>query len=197
MEKWYKIALILVVTMQMTIHLESQEYLFDFGEVIPLNSVLSGDEGAHAEPIKWFNVNTEKKTWELRDSILVNYGHPLGVVRSGRQFENYILHVEWMHIEPGGNSGIFMWSDAVPQKNRLPNGVEVQMLELDYVTLSPVLPTRSHPEAIGMGWVKFQQMIADYALPVFALGGMRIEYLELAWQHGAHGIALQREVWST
>ena len=60
----------------------------------------------------------------------------IGVMRSDRQYENFILHIEWKHIEPGGNSGVFVWSDAKPgEKNRLPNGVEVQMLELDWVNL--------------------------------------------------------------
>lgn len=74
--------------------------------------------------------------------------------------------------------------------------VHASLLGLDYVSLSPVLPTRSHPEASGMGWYQFQQLIENYPLPVFALGGMRQEHLAQAWQHGAHGIAMQREVWS-
>lgn len=72
---------------------------------------------------------------------------------------------------------------------------QAALLGLDYVTLSPVLPTRSHPEASGMGWQQFQRLIQDYSLPVFALGGMRADLLATAWQHGAHGIAMQREVW--
>jgi hypothetical protein len=58
-------------------------------------------------------------------------------MRSEKQYENFILHIEWMHTEPGGNSGVFVWSDAQPNpKTRLPNGVEVQMLELDWVNLN-------------------------------------------------------------
>ena len=38
-------------------------------------------------------------------------------------------------MEPGGNSGIFAWSDAKPFGNRLPKGLEIQMLELDWVKL--------------------------------------------------------------
>jgi len=36
-------------------------------------------------------------------------------------------------MEAGGNSGTFVWSKAEPGENRLPDGVEVQMLELDWV----------------------------------------------------------------
>jgi hypothetical protein len=54
-------------------------------------------------------------------------------MRSDRQYENFILQIEWRHMEPGGNSGVFLWCDAIPEGNRLPKGMEVQMLELDWV----------------------------------------------------------------
>lgn len=69
-------------------------------------------------------------------------------------------------------------------------------LGLDYVMLSPVQPTSSHPGVDHLGWDRFGQMVADYPLPVYALGGMGLKDLSLARMHGAHGIALQREIWS-
>src|SRR5215475_5109070 len=84
----------------------------------------------------WVNVNTSGDTWSVRDGVLVCSGHPIGVMRTDKQYENFVLHIEWKHIEPGGNSGVFVWSDANPnERTRLPNGVEVQMLELDWVNL--------------------------------------------------------------
>ena len=51
--------------------------------------------------------------------------------------ENFVLHIEWMHLEAGGNSGVFVWSAAQPNpESRLPDGVEVQMLELDWPKLN-------------------------------------------------------------
>lgn len=136
----------------------AQDFLFEFGEVVPLNQVLEEGTSPSPEPIRWYNVNTEIDTWEHQDSILVCHGLPIGVIRSGRQFENYILHVEWRHMEPGGNSGMFMWSSAVPGENRLPDGVEVQMLELDWVNLNirngekpPIAYV--HGELFGVGGV--------------------------------------------
>ncbi|MBU3737029.1 MAG: Nudix family hydrolase, partial [Methylobacterium sp.] len=70
-------------------------------------------------------------------------------------------------------------------------------LDLDFVVLSPVLPTRSHPEAAPLGWERFAALIADCPLPVYALGGMQPAHLETAWRHGAHGIAMQRAVWGS
>jgi hypothetical protein len=80
-------------------------------------------------------------------------------MRSEGQFENFLLHIEWKHTEPGGNSGVFVWSDAIPdEKSRLPNGVEVQMLELDWVKLNTrdgVVPPDAyvHGELFGVGGV--------------------------------------------
>jgi hypothetical protein len=85
----------------------------------------------------WVNVNTDKDTWRVRDGLLVCSGHPIGVMRTDRQYENFVLHIEWMHMEAGGNSGTFLWADGtVPEGNRLPRGVEVQMLELEWPNLN-------------------------------------------------------------
>ena len=65
-------------------------------------------------------------------------------------------------------------------------------LDIDFVVLSPVMPTASHPDAAGMGWGTFGQFVEHLTIPVYALGGMRPEMLETAKAHGAHGIALMR-----
>jgi Domain of Unknown Function (DUF1080) len=81
----------------------------------------------------WVDVNTSKDTWTVRDGILICSGHPIGVMRSEKQYENFLLHIEWCHMEAGGNSGVFIWSDATPAPRRpLPKGLEVQMLELQW-----------------------------------------------------------------
>ncbi|HWQ54778.1 MAG TPA: DUF1080 domain-containing protein [Bryobacteraceae bacterium] len=107
----------------------------------------------------WVNVNTAPDTWSVKDGVIVCKGRPIGVMRSEKQYENFILHIEWKHIEPGGNSGVFLWSNAVPgEKDRLPNGLEVQMLELDWVKLNkrdggtpPIAYV--HGELFGVGGV--------------------------------------------
>lgn len=88
-----------------------------------------------------------------------------------------------------------MWVGAsCHDRNELEQAVR---LELDFVTLSPVLPTHSHPQAASMGWMQFADLIRDYPLPVFAMGGMQTDILPVARMHGAHGIAMQRGAWST
>jgi hypothetical protein len=107
----------------------------------------------------WVNVNTDPDTWTVRDGVLVCSGQPIGVMRSEKQYENFVLHIEWMHMDPGGNSGVFVWSNAQPGENRLPDGIEVQMLELDWVKLNtregktpPIAYV--HGEVFGVGGVE-------------------------------------------
>lgn len=116
---------------------QNENFEFEFGTSTTLENTLSGETDEDAT-IKWINVNTVKKGWTVNeDGILVNLGLPIGVVRSEKQYENFILHVEWMHMEPGGNSGVFAWSGANPPSDSpLPDGVEIQMLELDWVNIN-------------------------------------------------------------
>lgn len=81
----------------------------------------------------WVDVNTSKETWSVKDGMIICTGNPIGVMRSDRQYENFILEIEWRHMEAGGNSGIFIWSEGTPfEDTRLTKGIEVQMLELDW-----------------------------------------------------------------
>ena len=138
--------------------ISAQESLFRFGEEIGLQKIISG-ENVEGVPINWIQVNTEAETWKVKGNELICSGHPIGVIRSEKRYENFLLHIEWKHMEPGGNSGTFVWSDAEPGDNRLPNGVEVQMLELDWVNLNtrdgktpPVAYV--HGEIFGVGGVE-------------------------------------------
>lgn len=70
-----------------------------------------------------------------------------------------------------------------------------EKLGCDFAVLSPVLPTLSHPGEPTLGWEKFHETIRGCTIPVYALGGLSLSDLELAWQHGAHGVALLRQAW--
>ena len=68
-------------------------------------------------------------------------------------------------------------------------------LGLDYALLSPVRPTASHPDATPLGWSRFAELVDPVPLPVYALGGLRLEDLDDAIHHGAQGIAAIRGLW--
>lgn len=135
----------------------AQKYEILFGTDVALED-WGADKSTKDKPIKWINVNTDRETWGLQDDVLACSGQPIGVMRSEKQYENFILQVEWKHLEAGGNSGIFVWSDAVPGSNRLPGGVEVQMLDLEWIELNTkngVVPPIAyvHGELFGVGGV--------------------------------------------
>jgi 8-oxo-dGTP diphosphatase len=67
---------------------------------------------------------------------------------------------------------------------------------LDFAMLGPVAATRSHPDAMPLGWSRFADEVADSPIPVYAVGGLTPRDLEHALALGAQGIALQRAVWS-
>jgi hypothetical protein len=130
-----------------------------FGKEMQLNQVKPGEKNK-GNSINWINVNTDADTWRRDKELLVCTGRPIGVMRSEKQYENFIFEVEWRHMEAGGNSGVFVWSDASPnEKSRLPGGVEVQMLELDWVNQNirdGVKPPIAyvHGELFGVGGVE-------------------------------------------
>ena len=68
--------------------------------------------------------------------------------------------------------------------------------DIDFVTLSPVLPTQTHPEAIPLGWERARELTRETALPAFWLGGMNPKFLKQAKNLGAQGIAAIGAYWN-
>lgn len=100
----------------------------------------------------WVNVNTDEDTWSVKDGMIICKGQPIGVMRTDRQYENFVLHLEWRHMQPGGNSGVFIWSNAVPPEGRrLPNGVEVQALDPEWLDIQEKKSGTRPPEGYISG----------------------------------------------
>jgi hypothetical protein len=78
----------------------------------------------------WVNANCAPETWSVRDGMIHCTGQPTGAMRTARQYENFILEVEWRHLQSGGNSGVFIWGTpiAAPGVPFL-RGIEVQVLD--------------------------------------------------------------------
>lgn len=64
-----------------------------------------------------------------------------------------------------------------------------EKLALDFAVLAPIQPTTTHPDAHPLGWQQMQALIEQVNLPVYALGGLRLDDLELALANGAQGLA--------
>jgi len=81
----------------------------------------------------WRNINCAPNTWSVKDGMIHCTGKPIGELRTLKMYENFILEVEWRHLKPRGNAGIFVWADAYPAMGQpFHRGVEVQVLENAY-----------------------------------------------------------------
>ena len=82
------------------------------------------------------NVNCDEDTWTWKDGAVHCTGKPVGVCRSKKPYTNFELVAQWRHEQSAGNSGIFVWAPEESlkalQRNRLPNGIEVQILDHGY-----------------------------------------------------------------
>lgn len=68
-------------------------------------------------------------------------------------------------------------------------------MAVDFVTVSPVAVTSSHPGAEPLGWRGFAVLCESAAMPAYALGGMTGAHVPQAIQHGGQGIAAIRGLW--
>ncbi|HUU29886.1 MAG TPA: DUF1080 domain-containing protein [archaeon] len=104
----------------------------------------------------WVNVNCAPETWTVREGMIVCSGIPTGVLRTVKQYENYILELEWRHMKKEGNAGLFVHSDALTAPGQpFTRSVEIQIMDsnegdifaIHGATLTPGMP---HPK----GWMR-------------------------------------------
>lgn len=62
----------------------------------------------------------------------------------------------------------------------------------DFATLSPVRETASHPLGAPLGWQRFAALAQEFALPIYALGGLDGGDVEAARAAGGQGVAAIR-----
>ncbi|HMN95192.1 MAG TPA: DUF1080 domain-containing protein [Phycisphaerales bacterium] len=86
----------------------------------------------------WVNINCGAETFTVRDGVIHCTGRPTCLLRSERMYENFVLDLEWRHLEAKGNAGLFVWSDALTAPGTpFARAVEVQVMvgsEADWYT---------------------------------------------------------------
>jgi hypothetical protein len=112
----------------------------------------------------WVNVNCASNTFSVRDGMIVCTGKPTGVMRTERMYENFILDLEWKHLHPGGNAGLFVYSDAITAPGvPFTRSIEVQIIDGNHpeglwtghgdvfaIHGATFVPERPHPK----GWMR-------------------------------------------
>ena len=138
--------------------------------VAMLSTMVRGADEDGAKPLfngkdltGWVRVNCAPETFTVRDGMIVSTGKPTGVLRTEKMYENFVLDIEWRHMNPKGNAGIFVWSDSLPAPGvPFTRGIEVQVLAghetENYTSHGDVFaihgatfkPDRAHPN----GWMR-------------------------------------------
>ncbi len=78
----------------------------------------------------WHPVNTAPSTFTVRDGMLITTGHPTGILRSDRMYENFIVEFDWRHMHHGGNSGFYIYSDPITAVGQpFTRAVEIQVID--------------------------------------------------------------------
>ena len=114
--------------------------------------------------------------------------------------------LKWLPSADGiqlASSAVFDYDSRPIAKDKLlgvstHNRAEIEQalkIGADFILLSPVKETSSHPDMTGMGWQAFAEMVEFIPVPVFALGGVTEEDLSLAKQAGAQGVAAISAFW--
>jgi hypothetical protein len=112
----------------------------------------------------WVNVNCAPGTWSVRDGRIVCTGAPIGVLRTERPYENFVLELEWCHLKEGGNAGLFVHSGPLPVCGQpFTKAIEVQILlddnpqglytrhgDVFAIQGASFVPDRPHPR----GWMR-------------------------------------------
>lgn len=68
-------------------------------------------------------------------------------------------------------------------------------LGFDAAVLGPVQATATHPGVATLGWTGFSALRGEQPLPVFAIGGLGLEQLDIARAANAQGIAAISSYW--
>ncbi len=103
-----------------------------------------------------------------------------------------------------GAEGVHLPQNSLPPsavKSKYPNllvGFSAHDLEsalyaqeegADYITLSPIFKTSSHPSAKPLGIRKLEEISKKVQIPIYALGGINWNRTKTCYKAGAYGIA--------
>ena len=78
----------------------------------------------------WVNINCAPDTFAVSEGVITSTGVPICEIRTERMYENFVLELEYQHVTPRGNAGVFIWADALPARGQpFERGIEVQVLD--------------------------------------------------------------------
>jgi len=128
-------------------------------------------------------------------------GHAQLILKGDLAWQNEFVGAGW-HLTAGQLKALAGQGRPLAENRLLAaschNAEELQWaddLQVDFVTLSPVLPTQTHPSAAALGWHIAEQLLRQFNPPTFLLGGLTEQNLEQARAVGGQGVAAIRGFW--
>lgn len=104
----------------------------------------------------WTRVNTAPETWTVQNGMIICSGFPTGELRTEKQYQNFVLELEWRHTKKKGNAGLFIHSDPITARGQpFTRALEIQIMDGNHgdifsihgASMTPVTP---HPQ----GWAR-------------------------------------------
>ncbi|QEP44963.1 Nudix family hydrolase [Ectothiorhodospiraceae bacterium BW-2] len=132
---------------------------------------------------RWAELGAQLLRVAQPDRVLLRYGEAPLAVETGRHLTS--VEVVGLNRRPEES-----WLGA--SCHTLAEAERAVSLGVDYILLSPVLPTQSHPGAITLGWQRFGEICRQLPLPVYALGGLTESDLPKVREAGGQGVAAIR-----
>ncbi len=78
----------------------------------------------------WVNVNCAPNTFSVCDGMICSTGVPTGIMRTERQYENFVFELDWRHMRAKGNAGLFVWSAPLTAPGvPFSRSIEIQILD--------------------------------------------------------------------
>lgn len=82
----------------------------------------------------WCRVNLAPDTFTINDGVIHSTGVPTGFMRTEKQYENFVVELDWLHEKPAGNAGLFVFGFPLPAVGTpFARGIEIQILDDAYV----------------------------------------------------------------
>ena len=97
--------------------------------------------------------------------------------------------INWINIKNVKSNKKWIITTAAHNVHALKKAEE---LNIDAVLLSPVFPSKSHPNSKNLGLNKFSKIVKKTKLPIYALGGINIKNIKSLIETDIIGYAFQR-----
>jgi len=136
----------------------------------------------------------DDKYAQIAGQIIAEYGSRVSVVLNSspevyKQTQAAGLHLNSRRLMQTSERPVSASKLLSASVHTLAELSQAMKIGADFIVVSPVKPTASHPGAPPLGWEQFANFVSQANCPVYALGGMKPADLNEVKRLGGQGIA--------